>query len=133
MPLPEGITVQQMQQLARRAEPWMRKELQWLSLWAIVFPGVDLPAITYPSNAIESMVCLFRDYWSHHGEKIVSDFLEEKELRSYELRDEERGLTALYFTVLHEAIDRLVESFKQEDYNTVPEKIEQVLASLHPI
>lgn len=70
------------------------------------------------------MACSFRDYWSSFGEKIISDYLEEKELRDYELRNEGRSLTALYFTVLHEVNDHLIESFKHEDYSTVSEKAE---------
>ncbi|KAI0133028.1 hypothetical protein F4776DRAFT_625812 [Hypoxylon sp. NC0597] len=115
VPCPEGINLQQMQQLARRVEDWVPEHLQWLSIWAIVFPGADLPDPTYPLSAIESAVCSFRDYWSSHGEHIVSDFLEEKGLRDYESKDEERSLAALHATVLDQVVDHLVEKFKHED------------------
>ncbi|OTA61253.1 hypothetical protein K449DRAFT_383366 [Hypoxylon sp. EC38] len=115
VPCPEGINLQQMQQLARRAEDWVPEHLQWLSIWEIVFPGADLPDPTYPLSAMESGICSFRDYWSSYGEHIVSDFLEEKGLRDYKLKDEERSLAALHATVLDQVIDRLVEKFKHED------------------
>ncbi|KAI1376655.1 hypothetical protein F4677DRAFT_417560 [Hypoxylon crocopeplum] len=127
---PEGISVEQMQQLARRAEAWMPEELQWLSLWAIVFPGADLPTVTYPSRVVESVVCLFHDFWLSYGGKIISDFLEEKDLRTYELQDEEPSLTALHTVILHRVIDRLVADFKDGDDATAPGKVEQIIASL---
>ncbi|KAI1391059.1 uncharacterized protein F4822DRAFT_395320 [Hypoxylon trugodes] len=130
VPRPDGITAEQMQQLARRAEPWMSTDLQWLSVWAIVFPRASLPGVTYPSSAIEYLVCLFRDYWSSHGERIMSNFLGRRGLRAYGLQDEERDLEALHIAVLHRVIDHLVEDFKYEDDGTVSSRIERVLASL---
>ncbi|KAI1395963.1 hypothetical protein F4819DRAFT_476882 [Hypoxylon fuscum] len=130
IPRPDGITTEQMQQLARRAEIWVPRELQWLSLWTIVFPSADILAVEYPSCVVELVICRFRDYWSRYGEKIISDFLKEKDLCNYELRDEERSLAALHATVLRQVIDRLVGIFKYEDRNSMSAKVEQVLASL---
>ncbi|KAI2473857.1 hypothetical protein F4781DRAFT_379142 [Annulohypoxylon bovei var. microspora] len=129
LPQPEGISLQQMQQLARRADVRMSEDLQWSSLWKIVFPGAALPDFTHPSRTVEFIVCQFRDYWSSNGERAISDFLEEKGFRDYKPRDE-RSLVALHATVLDRVIDRLVESFEHDDDNTISTKTQQILASL---
>ncbi|KAI0885144.1 uncharacterized protein GGS22DRAFT_162879 [Annulohypoxylon maeteangense] len=130
IPRPEGISLQQMQQLARRAEAWMSEDLQWLSIWEIVFPGAELPDFTHPSRTVESIVCQFQDYWSSHGEKVISDFLEEKGFAAYKLPDEEQNLVALRSIILDQVIDRLVESFEHDNDSTISTKTEKVLASL---
>ncbi|KAI1415151.1 hypothetical protein F5Y13DRAFT_156748 [Hypoxylon sp. FL1857] len=126
---PEGITIQQMLQLARRADAWMPEDLQWLFIWAIVFPNADLPGPTYPSSAVEYMVGLFRDYWPTHGKTIAFDVLEKKDLHGFELHDE-HNLVALYATIIDRVIDRLVEYFKHEDYSTMSGKVELISNSL---
>ncbi|KAI1215035.1 uncharacterized protein F4807DRAFT_405607 [Annulohypoxylon truncatum] len=130
VPRPEGISLQQMQQLARRAETWMSEDLQWLSLWEIVFPGAELPDFTHPSRTVEFMVCQFQDYWASQGERVISDFLEEKGIQDHKLLYGERNLVALRAIVLDQVVDRLVESFEHDDDSTITTKTEQVLASL---
>ncbi|KAI1462296.1 hypothetical protein F4805DRAFT_410101 [Annulohypoxylon moriforme] len=129
---PEGISLQQMQQLARRAEAWMSEDLQWLCIWEIVFPGTELPDFTHPSRTEEIMVCRFQDYWSSHGEQIIFDFLKDKGIHDDRLRDEERSLASSHNIILNRVIDRLVEGFKHSDDSTISTKTEQVLASLCP-
>ncbi|KAI4862109.1 hypothetical protein F4820DRAFT_37596 [Hypoxylon rubiginosum] len=129
IPRPEGITIEQMQQLARRTDTRVSDRQQWKSLWAIVFPGTDLREVDYSSRAVELVVCLFRDYWSINGEKVMNDFLG-KNRRACELVDEERSFTPLYAAVLHQTIDSLVEYFRHEDYNGMFGKAERILASL---
>ncbi|KAI2780211.1 hypothetical protein F4815DRAFT_470512 [Daldinia loculata] len=116
-PTPEGITIQQFQQLVQPTDARNPEELQWLYIWTIVFPGADLPAVTYPSGAIESAVCQFRDYWAYNGERLVSDFLEAKGFHNYNLQDEDHSFAALYTTVLYQATDYLVESISHENSN----------------
>ncbi|KAI1776211.1 hypothetical protein F4818DRAFT_457677 [Hypoxylon cercidicola] len=128
IPRPEGITIEQMQQLARRAGSQLSAKQQWLSLWAIVFPGADFPDAKYPSRAVEFAVCLFRGYWSSNGEKVMLDFIE-KSVCDYELLDEGGSFAALHAAVLHQTIDRLVEYFGREDYDGMFAKAERILAS----
>ncbi|KAI8956581.1 hypothetical protein F5Y11DRAFT_342577 [Daldinia sp. FL1419] len=123
LPTPEGITVQQAQRLAYPSDPRMHEELQWLSIWAIVFPGEHLPNATYPSCPMESTVCSFRDYWEDNGRKIVSGFLKERGFHNYDLPDEEGNLASLYTMVLHQVIDYLVDSFAQQDSGATMEGI----------
>lgn len=132
IPRPEGINLQQMQQLAQRAEDQISEDLQWLAIWKITFPGAEIPEFTHPSRTIEFVVCGFRDYWSSRGETVIYDFLEEKGLRNNnsDTEDEQRNLLALHTLILDQAIDRLVENFKNEDDKTISTKTEEVLASL---
>ncbi|OTB07852.1 hypothetical protein M426DRAFT_317743 [Hypoxylon sp. CI-4A] len=130
-PHPDGITMQQMQQLARRTDVRMSTDLQWLSIWEIVFPSAGFPTVDYPSSTMEYMVCLFQDYWLTQGEKIATDFLEDKGFRNYKSQGEEHNCEALHITVLHRVIDRLVEGLKYDNTsNTDSGKAEQVFASL---
>ncbi|KAI1096768.1 hypothetical protein F5B19DRAFT_434429 [Rostrohypoxylon terebratum] len=132
IPRPEGISLPQMQELARRAEVWMSEDLQWLSLWEIVFPGAELPDITYPSRTVEFIVCQFRDYWSTrgNGETIIYEFLRERGFHEENLRDEKHTLEALQALILNQSIDHLVEAFTNVGDNTISAKVEEVLASL---
>ncbi|KAI1479709.1 hypothetical protein F4774DRAFT_113944 [Daldinia eschscholtzii] len=112
---PEGITIQQAQQLAQPTDARMHVDLQWLSIWAVVFPGEPYPTGTYPSGSMESAVCAFRSYWADNGKRIVSSFLEERGLHRYNLPDEKHSFKALCRTVLNRVVDYLVESFAHDD------------------
>ncbi|KAI0119587.1 hypothetical protein F4814DRAFT_412540 [Daldinia grandis] len=116
-PTPEGITIQQLQQLVQPTDARVPEELQWLSIWTVVFPGANLPAVTYPSGAVESAVCQFRDYWACNGDRLVSGFLEMQGLQNYNLQDERDSFAALSTTVLYQATDYLVESISHESSN----------------
>ncbi|KAI1466458.1 uncharacterized protein F4812DRAFT_465717 [Daldinia caldariorum] len=112
---PEGITVQQAQQLAEPADARMHEDLQWLSIWAVVFPGESYPTEMYPSGSMETAVCAFRNYWAANGERTVSEFLQGRGFHRYTLPDERRSFKALCKTVLRRVIDYLVENLAHED------------------
>ncbi|KAI8632650.1 hypothetical protein F5Y19DRAFT_418373 [Xylariaceae sp. FL1651] len=112
---PEGITAIQMQRLARRADPWISREVQWLSIWEIVFPGLKLPSLASLSNEVEAVVCVLRDFWSSEGSRIVSDFLHERQQQSPRLQGNEANATTLDSLVLNRVIDQLVASCRQDE------------------
>ncbi|KAI1802935.1 hypothetical protein F4811DRAFT_562853 [Daldinia bambusicola] len=112
---PEGITIQQAQQLAEPTDARMHEDLQLLSVWAVVFPGEPYPTELYPSSPMESAVYAFRNYWALNGEKIVSEFLQARGFKRYTLPDERRNFKALCKTVLHRVIDYLVENLAHDD------------------
>ncbi|KAI1165331.1 hypothetical protein F5B18DRAFT_611584 [Nemania serpens] len=124
-PRPSGITVVQMQQLARRADAWASRELQWLSIWEIVFPGAALPLLSsstgpalavYLTGEAEAVVCQLRDFWSSEGTRIVSDFIAGKEPRGLPSSpDRDRRGKALGSVVLDRVVDRLVASCTQAE------------------
>lgn len=105
---PEGLTQQQMQQLARRLDPWSLEESQWYSIWRIVFPGNELPSFPYLSGKTESLVLSVRELWAEEGQRLISDFLEGQGLQGYDVSDEERSLKALHSLILNQMIDQLV-------------------------
>ncbi|KAJ2992710.1 hypothetical protein NUW58_g2073 [Xylaria curta] len=96
-PRPEGISILQIQQLAQQ------ESSQWLSIWEIVFPGVEPPSLAFPSNGAETTVRVLRDFWLAEGDQIVSNFLAKKRLRGGE-----RSPVTLGPLVLGLVIDRLV-------------------------
>ncbi|KAI1329857.1 hypothetical protein F5Y16DRAFT_408935 [Xylariaceae sp. FL0255] len=132
-PIPSGITILQMQQLAHPAESWVSRELQWLSLWEIVFPRTALPLLSsttetgsprtaaYLTGELEAVVCVFRDFWSSNGSRIVSDFMSKNKesqgsegSRSPTLERECRS-QALGSMVLERVIDQLVTGCLQKE------------------
>jgi hypothetical protein len=131
-PIPEGVTEEQMSQLAKRFKPWLSKEDQWYAVWKLVFAGKEPPSLPYLAGDLESVVCVVRDYWSRFGQAVVSDFLEIKGLRDYSIRDEERNLAVLYETVINEVIDKLVSIVKADDNAEVSafKSVTKVLAVL---
>ncbi|KAI1125330.1 hypothetical protein F5Y10DRAFT_268264 [Nemania abortiva] len=49
---PEGISGLQVQQLARRTDPWVSRETQWLLIWETVFPGAKPPSLGSISSEV---------------------------------------------------------------------------------
>ncbi|KAI1284410.1 hypothetical protein F5Y07DRAFT_346425 [Xylaria sp. FL0933] len=72
---PEGISTLQLQELARRDDHRVSRELRWLLIWEIIFPGVKLPSPVISPGGVERMVWLMRDDWSAKGDRMVSDIL----------------------------------------------------------
>jgi hypothetical protein len=124
---PEGISELQMENLARRKNTPQSEELQWRSVWGIIFPTADIPSQPYLIGNVESVVCVMREYWLGTGQDVVSDFLEKKALRDYSLKDEERNLEALYWAVLEGMLDSIVASFRG-DYKVSDGKIGEMSA-----
>ncbi|KAI0428514.1 hypothetical protein F5Y09DRAFT_312865 [Xylaria sp. FL1042] len=108
-PRPEGVTVLQIQELARRDEHCVSQELQWLLIWEIVFPGAKSPSPAFPSGGVEIMVWMVRDFWSAEGDKIMSNFLTKKQLY-----DDQISSGTLGPLVLNLVIDQLVEKCVQD-------------------
>ncbi|KAI1174931.1 hypothetical protein F4777DRAFT_552452 [Nemania sp. FL0916] len=105
---PEGVSILQIQQLAQQEDPWVSRELQWLSIWEIVFPGVKLPSLAVSSDGVEILVWMLRDCWAVEGNRIMSRFLAERGLDEKELN------STLGSLVLGLAIDQLFEKCTQE-------------------
>ncbi|KAK9415483.1 putative C2H2-type domain-containing protein [Seiridium unicorne] len=120
-PVPEGITEDQMHQLARRAKPGTLESSQWLDIWHVVFPVEDGQAKSLPPQTpylvgeLESMVCVARTFWLNEGPLIIAEFLETRGLRAYDVPDEERNLDALHRLILNELIDGLLASSGNDD------------------
>ncbi|KAI3331766.1 hypothetical protein HD806DRAFT_478238 [Xylariaceae sp. AK1471] len=128
---PEGVSAVQMQRLARRADPWISREVQWLTIWEITFPGARLPSLAYLSGEVETVVCALRDFWSTEGDRIVFGFLAERQQQSPQLQDEKPNVTTLSSAVLNRVIDQLVASCRQHksDEQRSREIAEEVLSS----
>ncbi|KAI0103743.1 hypothetical protein GGR51DRAFT_251337 [Nemania sp. FL0031] len=92
---PEGISTQQVQQLARLDNPRVPRDLQWLSIWEIVFPGVRPPSVSLPSSVVETVVWVLRYFWSIEGGRIVSSFITERQLHIDKLHSTTLGSLAL--------------------------------------
>ncbi|KAM0812560.1 putative C2H2-type domain-containing protein [Seiridium cardinale] len=120
-PVPDGITEDQMHQLARRAKLGTPESTQWLDIWHVVFPVEDGQAKYLPPNTpylvgeLESMVCVARRFWLSEGPSIIAEFLETRGLRTYDVPDEERNLDALHRLILNELIDGLLASSGNDD------------------
>jgi hypothetical protein len=104
----EGISIEQMELLARRLNAELSQEEKWFAVWDVVFPEVPRPPQARLSAPLESDVCRLRDYWARQGRQVIAKFLEDKGLTDYyEMEDEERSLEALYIAVLNQMIDEM--------------------------
>lgn len=110
LPRPQGISVLQMQQLAQPTHPGASTDAQWLSIWQIVFPGVEPPSLTSVSDGLEVVIWALRDFWAANGHQIVSDFISQRRQQNPRLRDNEPNVTTLQTLVLDRVIDLLVTS-----------------------
>ncbi|KAI0197949.1 hypothetical protein F4808DRAFT_437673 [Astrocystis sublimbata] len=106
---PEGMSVTQMQRLARRADSWVSRDLQWLLIWEIVFPGIKLPPYPLHFDEDEAAVWLLRDYWSAEGDRIVGDFLvHQRQQHTSSQMDGKPSEKVLKALVLNHMIDQLI-------------------------
>lgn len=119
----EGLTVAQLEELEEMNEVEEEEEAengtvetamqitQWHEIWRVVFP--DLPSDTASpclSTKRERRVYELRRSWSRHGQRIISDVLERRELKSYSIENEERNLEALFCFAADYAVDRMIAS-----------------------
>lgn len=107
----EGVTEDQVQQLAVRSDRHKSAEEQWADVASIVLPErakeLSPPHLT---GNVETLVCLLRKYWAHSGQEVIAEFLQTKGMRDYEeVKDEERNLEALYVVVLDQMVDRVAD------------------------
>lgn len=105
-PTPEGISDYQEAQLERERSP-LSEELRWLQIWSIIFPRVEPPSSAFYTGDREVSVCAFRSFWMQRGEEIVAAFLEKKDCQSYNIKNEERELRAIYDLVMEIVVDKI--------------------------
>ncbi|KUI62532.1 Vegetative incompatibility protein HET-E-1 [Cytospora mali] len=105
-PMPDGVTDWQAEQLYGQTSA-VSDEAQWFKIWDIIFPQTPPPASPFFTTANEYGVCHFRNFWMRHGQAIISEFLEKKDIKVDKFKNEERTLAALYQSVLNHAVDRV--------------------------
>ncbi|KAL2106812.1 hypothetical protein VUR80DRAFT_6186 [Thermomyces stellatus] len=116
----EGVSEDQRIRLARKDKVPRSREDQWRAIWDIVFPG-EPPPSPYPEGE-DAIICHVRQFWEENGQLVVSGFLEERGMLDWEVKDEERGLAALYALVLQRMVDEIYEEsmWKFVQRGTVP-------------
>ncbi|KAI0415041.1 hypothetical protein F5X98DRAFT_233083 [Xylaria grammica] len=112
-PRPDGISVLQVQQLARGGDPRLSREDQWLLIWDIVFPGIRPPSLVFPRDGAEAVVWAVRDFWSAEGDQLVSDFQHQRQQHYGESNPTTLGSLALNLV-----IDQLVVRCRQYESAT---------------
>lgn len=113
----EGVSGDQKQSLAKK-DGGSREE-QWRAIWDVIFPDQSPPS-PFPEGEDGRRISLAREFWDERGQLVVSGFLEAKGLLGYEVRDEERGLAALYALVLERLVETIFEEERWEDVDAVP-------------
>ncbi|KAK7972179.1 HET-domain-containing protein [Apiospora saccharicola] len=117
---PQGLSEGQLQKLAKRRKPGTSEVNQWFDIWNLIYAKGDVlpphgaPRTPYLTGKLESAVCIARDFWVQKGKFVIADFLEQRALRDYEVRDEERNLSALYQITLNNVVDQLVQLLADE-------------------
>jgi len=112
----EGITPDQLRELARRSDPNQSPEEQWISIWDTVFPGYQRPTTPYLVGEVGSVVSSAQDFWSREGPSIISSFLGLHRAHGGDGDDDSDGggLEALRGAVHDLMIDELLEGVKTD-------------------
>lgn len=126
----EGVSEDQKIKLMRKDKIPGSREDKWRAIWDILFPG-EPPPSPYPEGE-DALICLVREFWEEKGQVVVSGFLEERGMLGWEVKDEERGLAALYALVLERMVDDIYEEEKWEvvQLGTIPPRLPQERSSL---
>lgn len=84
---------------------------QWYDVWSVVFPATPTDTVLpFLTAERESRVYEMRRFWNVHGQRIISDVLEERGMKGYSIENEERNLEALFCFVADCAVDRMMAS-----------------------
>jgi hypothetical protein len=113
-PAYDGISEAQKQDLGRRVDTNATEEMQWYSVWDIVFPGEPRPAMVYLGNELEEVVSMIRDFWTSNGQRFVSQFLGERNLLAWSNLSEERDLQAIHRDIQDDMINSMINSMLTE-------------------
>lgn len=105
----QGVTISQIQELARQADLPLSMESRWFAMWQTIFPHAEMPPSWLYTTEAELIVCALREFWSKHKHSIVESFLKSHVLQVHTLSDEGEVLEELYNTVLNEGIDKILE------------------------
>lgn len=115
-PIPEGISEAQAVQLAKRPKVRHSDESAWFGIWEILFSGEDKPRQPFLDSCgeLEAAICRLHAFWSEKGDTIITEFLRQKALRNYGLRDEERSLAALHNSTVQQLTDEVISGLTED-------------------
>lgn len=102
----EGVSEYQKELLERQKIAGASDEVRWLAIWDVLFPGEPWPS-PFPDGDVDSAVAKAREFWGVKGREVVAEFLRERGLLSWDVKDEERGLAALYKLILKRLIEEV--------------------------
>lgn len=104
--IPEGVSKEQSERLARRVSPKMTLEAQWYSIFEILFPGCQLPASPYVNKDHTVELRGFTDMMRTTGRQLIVRRLEELGLQDAS-SNEERDLSTLYSEIISTALEEI--------------------------
>lgn len=109
-PTPEGISKAQAVQLTDRPKLRQSDESAWFGIWEMLFPGEDKPQEPFLNicGELEAAICRLHAFWSEKGDTIITDFLRQKALCNYGLKDEERSLAALRTLTVQQLTEEVI-------------------------
>lgn len=104
----DGVSEDQKKLLARRDRAGASREERWFVIWNVLFPGEPWPS-PFPDGGEDTAVAEVREFWEGRGREVVAGFLGERELLSWDLKDEERALAAVHKLVLGRLVKKVFE------------------------
>lgn len=108
LPTFEGVTISQIQELARQDELPLSMENRWLAMWNTIFPGEQRPLSWLYTTDEELRIRALRTFWDIHRHSIVKSFLKTEVPQLHVLSDEGEAVEALHNTILNRAIDKVL-------------------------
>lgn len=113
LPAAAGLTEQQVDDMSAVSDLSQPQEDAWFELWKVIFPDTRPPASPFYSDKQGLIVTSLRDFWTRRGQSIVADVMAQRNLRQYEIQDEERNLEWLYNTALNKAVEKTFNSLQE--------------------
>lgn len=118
LPVAEGLTEQQVDDMSTVNELSESQENAWFRLWNIVFPDKNRPASPFYSDMQGLVVAVLRKFWRKRRQSIVAEVMRQRNLQHYEIQDEEQNLEWLYETVLGKAVEKTLYSLDQAEHTS---------------
>ena len=133
----EGMSYHQLELLTKRLSPQLSAKQQWRAIWDIVFPNAQHPEEIYLSGALESVVCMLREYWSCNGKRVITQFIDAEDMCDYaDFEEHENALEWLFSAVLADMIDTVVDQLAMiecQGTNRSSDKTQEVLDMLRKV
>ncbi|KAL2132611.1 hypothetical protein VTI74DRAFT_3601 [Chaetomium olivicolor] len=69
----QGLDLDQVAQLGRRANRRLDTAEQWMEIWDILFPGIARPPSPFMGSFVEEFVSMFGEHWNARAEDIFNE------------------------------------------------------------
>ncbi|OTB10348.1 hypothetical protein K445DRAFT_323035, partial [Daldinia sp. EC12] len=111
----EGISEKQKRELSQRVSSKMPEEQQWFAVFDIIFSPHPRPRTPYRDRELSDDLCVFQDFMTARGPTLLAEFLEAREVVTWNLPREERDLDTFKKEVLGEGLQVIIDQWTNDN------------------